>query len=140
MQEVETSMLKRFLVGVSIALTIAGVFYVAAVAILVRQLTIMDPLPSFMASYQLKRTGTYAEAERAFPEFVSETFPVGSNAKQAVALVTSQGFDVVSSPDSSLLRWTRRAGPCAEQYSIMIRQSSDGSIVEAAGQMHPACL
>jgi hypothetical protein len=94
-----------------------------------------------MADYQQKASDTYPQAKRAFSEFVGDTFPIGSNARQAVALITGQGFHVVSStPVSFQLLWTRHAGPCGEQYSIVIRQSEDGSIVEATGRLNPVCL
>jgi hypothetical protein len=134
-------MFKRFLIAFCIILTVTGAIYVAAIVGLVRGLMQADPYPPFMANYQLKATGTYVQAERAFSEFVSGTFPIGANAKQAVALLSSQGFDILSStPASFQLLWARHAGPCSERYSIAIRQSEDGSIVEAKGQLHPVCL
>jgi hypothetical protein len=134
-------MFRRFLIGFCIVLTVIGLIYVAAGAIFLHGLTRADPYPSFMADYQLKAPGAYVQAERAFTEFVGDTFPIGSNAKQAVALITRQGFHVVSStPVSFRLLWTCRAGPCDERYSILIRQSEGGSIVEATGRLSPVCL
>jgi hypothetical protein len=134
-------MLKRFLIGFCMVLTVIGLIYVAAGAIFLHGLTRADPYPSFMADHQPKAPGTYLRAERAFSEFVGNTFPMGSNAKRAVGLITSQGFHVVSStPVSFELLWTRRAGPCNERYSILIHQSENGSIVEATGRLSPVCL
>jgi hypothetical protein len=134
-------MFRRFLIGFCIVLAAIGAIYVAAYAGLVYALTRADPYPSFMADYQPKAPRTYVQAEHAFSEFVGDTFPIGSDAKQAVALTTSQGFEMVSStPVSFTLLWTRRAGPCSERYSIVIRQSESGSIVEATGQLNPVCL
>jgi hypothetical protein len=134
-------MFRRFLIGVCIVLTAIGLICLAAGAVFLHGLMRADPYPSFMSDYQLKAPRTYVQAERAFTEFVGDNFPMGSDAKQAVALITSQGFHVVSStPVGFQLIWTRRAGPCDERYSILIRQSEIGSIVEATGRLNPVCL
>jgi hypothetical protein len=134
-------MFGRFLIAFCTVLTAVGVIFVAAGARFLHELTRADPYPSFMADYELKAPGTYVQAERAFTEFVGDNFPMGSDAKQAVTLITSQGFQVVSStPLGFQLLWTRRAGPCDERYSIQIRQSELGSIVEATGRLNPVCL
>jgi hypothetical protein len=134
-------MFGRVIIGFCIILTVIGAVYVAAYAGFLIGLTRADPYPSFMLNYQLKAPGTYAQAERAFGEFVGDTFPIGSDAKQAVALITSQGFHIVSSTSVDFqLLWTRHAGPCDERYSIAIRQSEGGSIVEATGRLNPVCL
>jgi hypothetical protein len=89
-----------------------GAIYVAGFVGLLRGLTHADPYPPFMTDYQLKASRYYAQAEREFSEFVNDTFPIGSNAKQAVALLSSQGFDILSSsPASVQLLWARHAGP-----------------------------
>jgi hypothetical protein len=94
-----------------------------------------------MADYQLKAPRTYVQAGHTFGEFVSGNFPIRSDAKRAVALITSQGFRVVSSTSVSFqLLWIRRVGPCDERYSILIRQSEGGSIVEATSRLDPVCL
>jgi len=135
-------MFKRFLIAFCIVLTATGAIYVAAIVALFHGLTHADPYPPFMANYQrLRGEGTYMRAMRAFSEFVSDTFPIGSNAEQAVALITSQGFHILPSTAASFqLLWARHAGPCSERYFIVIRQGEDGSIVEAKGQLNPACL
>jgi hypothetical protein len=131
----------RFVIGFCIVLVVIGGICVSTYSSFLHGLARADPYPSFMADYQLKAPGTYLKADRAFNAFVGDTFPVGSDAKQAVALITSQGFQIVSStPVSFQLLWTRRAGPCNERYSIMIRQSEGGSIVEATGRVNPVCL
>jgi len=134
-------MFRRFLIEFCIVLTVTGAICVAVIVGLHRGLMHADPYPPFMANYQLKTTGTYMQAKRAFGEFVVDTFPIGSDAKQAVALITSQGFDILSStPVRFELLWARQAGPCSERFFIVIRQSEDGSIVEATGRLNPACL
>jgi hypothetical protein len=134
-------MFRRFVIGFGIVLAVTGLIYVAAVALSVHGLMSADPYPPFMTDYERKARRTYVQAERAFSEFVGDTFPIGSNAKQTVALITSQGFQVVSStPVGFELLWARHAGPCSERYSILIRQSDGGSIVEATGRLHPVCL
>ena len=95
-------MFRRFLIGFCVILTVIGAIYVATYAGFLRGLTSADPYPPFMADYRLKASGTYAQAERAFSEFVGNFFPIGSDAKQAVALITGQGFHVVSSTPVSL--------------------------------------
>jgi hypothetical protein len=134
-------MFGRSLIGFCVILAVIGVICVAASARLFHELTRADPYPPFMVDYRLKAPGTYVQAERAFTAFVGDAFPTGSDAKQAVALVTSQGFQVVSSTQAGFqLLWTRRAGPCDERYSILIRQSEAGSIIEATGRLNPVCL
>ena len=134
-------MFRRVLLGFCIVFTVIGVIYVAANASFLHGLTRADPYPLFMADYRLKTPGTYVQAKRAFSEFVGDTFPIGSDAKQAIALITGQGFQVVSSTSVSFqLLWTRHAGPCDERYLIVIRQSEGGSIVEATGRLNPVCL
>jgi hypothetical protein len=134
-------MFGRFLIALCTVLTMVGVIFVAAGALFLHGLMRADPYPSFMADYQLKAPGIYVQAERAFSEFVGDNFQIGSDAEQAVTLITSQGFQVVSStPLGFQLLWTRRAGPCDERYSILIRQSEIGSIVEATGLLQPVCL
>jgi hypothetical protein len=138
---VRTSVLRQYLIGFCIIFAFIGAVYVATIAGFLHGMKRADPYPPFMADYQLKKPGTYAEDDRAFNKFVGDTFPIGSNAKQAVALITSQGFDIVSSTTVSFsLLWARQAGPCSEHYLIMIRQSEDSSIVDATGRLNPACL
>jgi hypothetical protein len=100
----------------------------------------VDPYPTFMAGYEVKAPRTYAEAERAFNEFVKRAFPPRSDAKAAVALITSQGFHVVESTSNGFdLLWTRHAGPCDQYFSILIRENGDGSIFAATGELTPVC-
>jgi hypothetical protein len=140
--------MKRFLIETSrifpILVVICGViglsqlyFYYA----LSHGLTRADPYPAFMTELQPKGTRSYQQAEQMFSEFVVRTFPIGSNAKEAIVEITREGFRVMrSTPDSVELRWNRAAGPCSEQYFIMINQNADGVILKKTGNLHPVCL
>jgi hypothetical protein len=100
-----------------------------------------DPYPAFMADYASGPHRTYEEAERAFPEFVEKSFPVGSVAKDAVDRATVGGFKATQySTEATELIWNRRAGPCNEIYSIAIRQDTDRKISKVTGHLRPACL
>jgi hypothetical protein len=80
-----------------------------------------DPFPIFMTDYQLRRGHTYKEAERAFFDFVVKTFPIGSDAKAAIAQITRGGFRVIASgPESVELLWERKAGFCALSNATML--------------------
>jgi hypothetical protein len=100
-----------------------------------------DPYPAFMAGSQPRDTRSYQQAMHLFSESVVRTFPIGSNAKDAIAQITSEGFRVArSTPESVELLWNRSAGPCSEQYLIMIDQNADGAIAKTTGRLHPICL
>jgi hypothetical protein len=76
-----------------------------------------------------------------FSEFVVTTFPIGSDAKDAISQITKGGFEVTtSSSDSVELLWRRHAGPCNELYSIVVNQTADGTIAKITGRLHPTCL
>src|ERR1051326_2548955 len=122
------SPVRRFLIVLGVVLAGLAVIYGLGFALFVHALTRSDPYPTFMTDYQSSGPRTYDQAERRFSEFVVEAFPVGSNAKDAVARMTAAGFDVsTSSSDSVELRWRRHAGTCTEWYSIVVRQNADGT-------------
>jgi hypothetical protein len=100
-----------------------------------------DLCPAFMTDYEKRAARTYEEAERAFSDFVVETFPTGSDAKAAIAKIAGGGFQVARSASGSVeLFWQRHAGPCSEQYSIIVSQDGDGRIANIVGKLRPICL
>ena len=113
----------------------------AGLAVFAYAWTRADPFPTFMADYQLRKSHSYPEAVRAFSEFVVRAFPIGSDAKDAIAQINKGGFQVTTSgSDSVELLWKRRAGPCNELYSIVVNPSANGRIAKIAGQLQPVCL
>ena len=98
-----------------------------------------DPYPTFMADYSL---GGYSEeAKRSFSDFVVRTFPVGSDAKDAIAQITKSDFQVTASTSEAVeLRWNRHNGPCGEVYSIVINRDANGAIARAVGKLRPICF
>ncbi len=76
----------------------------------------------------------------SFNEFIRSTFPLGADAKEAVALMTREGFRVSTSEDSLKLTWDRVGGGCRVIYLISVRQDDDGRIAEINGQLNPICL
>jgi hypothetical protein len=104
-------------------------------------LTHADPYPAFMMDYLPAGSHSYQEAARKFSEFVVKTLPPGSDAKEAIAQITSGGFEVkTSSSDSIELLWRRHAGPCSELYSIVVNPTADGSIAKITSRFQPICL
>jgi len=94
-----------------------------------------------MTDYQLKGSGSYQEAARNFSQFVVKTFPIGSDAKDAIAQAARGGFQLTTSTSDSIeLVWKRHAGPCGETYLIVIDQNADGTIAKTTGRLHPICL
>ena len=133
--------MRRFLI-VS-ALLFAGSIGLCGVGlvVLVYAWTRADPFPTFMADYESRKSHSYPEAVRAFSEFVASTFPIGSDAKDAIAQINRGGFQLTTSgSDSVELFWKRRAGPCNERYSIVINPSANGKIAKIVGRLQPACL
>lgn len=51
-------------------------------------LTRSDPYPTFMTDYLLGGSRSYEEAKRPVSNFVVTTFPIGSDAKDAIAQIT----------------------------------------------------
>jgi hypothetical protein len=139
----------RFLVVLGIVLLVAAAIYRGAVFLFSHALT-PDPYPEFMSDYlqmrrdyvQMRRSPpTNQEDERTFSEFVAKTFPIGSNAKDAIAQAGRGGFRQITSTSHSVqLLWTRRAVICHEDYSIIIDQSADGMVAKATGRRHVICL
>jgi hypothetical protein len=136
--------MKRFLIVSSIVFAILIVVYGVIWSVqsyLFYALTRLDPYPAFMTDSQLSDIRSYQELERKFSEFVVRTFPIGSNAKDAILQITREGFQVTNStPDSVVLHWNRAAGPCSEHYLIVINRNADGVIVKTTGSLRPICL
>jgi hypothetical protein len=113
----------------------------AGLALFGYALTRADPYPAFMRDYLPKGSHSYQEAALTFSEFVVRTFPIGSDAKDAISKITKGGFEVTTSnSDSVEFLWKRQAGPCNERYSIAVNQTADGTIAKITGRLHPACL
>jgi hypothetical protein len=99
-----------------------------------------DPYPTFMSDYQLEGY-SYEGAQREFSDFVVRTFPVGSDAKGAIAQITKSDFQVIASTSEAVeLRWNRHNGPCGEVYSIVISRDANGAIARAVGKLRPICF
>jgi hypothetical protein len=99
-----------------------------------------DPYPTFMTDSQLEGY-SYEGAKRAFSDFVVRIFPVGSDAKDAIAQITKSDFQVTASTSEAVeLRWNRHNGPCSDQYSIVISRDANGAIARVVGQLRPICF
>jgi hypothetical protein len=134
-------MMSRFLVAYGLVLAILGVIYGVAAARFIDALTRADPYPVFMADYRLNVPDTYQKAKDNFDRFVRKTFPIGSNAKDAITQIIRDGFQVATpAADTVRLVWNRSAGPCREEFSILIRQSDAGMIADITGRLNPICL
>jgi hypothetical protein len=132
---------KRILIVVALTLASAVVVCGAGVTLFSYALTRSDPYPTFMTEQQPKGARSYEEAARTFSELVAKSFPVGSDAKNAIAQITGGGFGVTKSDTESVeLLWKRHAGPCSEWYSIVVGQNADGTITKINGRLHPICL
>jgi hypothetical protein len=132
---------KRIWIAAALTLASAVVVCGAGVTFFSYALTRSDPYPAFMTEQQPKSSRSYEEAARTFSELVAKSFPVGSDAKNAIAQITGGGFEVIKSGSESVEPlWKRHAGPCSEWYSIVVGQNADGTIAEINGQLHPICL
>jgi hypothetical protein len=132
-------MTKRLLPALGATLALAGIIYAGVAAILLHGLTTADPYPLFMADYHPPRF--YADLESSFYHFVTRRFPVGSNAQDAIAKISLEGFRAnASTPDLYSFTWFRHAGPCTEIYSIELRENSDGIIAQITGRCPHHCL
>jgi hypothetical protein len=130
-------MTKRVLLILGAIFVLAGVLY-GGTAILLHALTMVDPFPPFMADYA---NGSYAEAESPFHRFITQRFPVGSNAQDAIAKIGLERFRVfASTPGLYRFTWDRHAGICGEHYSIVLRENSDGTIAKISGRKQTRCL
>ena len=133
--------MKRFLIVVALTLVSAVVLYGAGVILFGYALTRSDPYPTFMAEQQSESSRSYEEAKRMFSELVVKSFPIGSDAKNAIAQIMGGGFGVIKSGSESVeLLWRRHAGPCSELYSIIVSQNADGTIAKINGRLNPICL
>ena len=128
----------RLLLGCCAILTMMGIVYVIGMVIMVHGLTTLDPFPPFMTDYQ---PNGYLQAEPRFNEFVGKTFPIGSDAQDAIAKIAREGFAVAElAPDTWQLDWNRHAGPCSEHYLIIILQRDNRMIAEITGRLGLSCL
>jgi hypothetical protein len=133
--------MRRFLITSGVVLAICGAGLAIFSYAFLRLLTSADPYPTFLTDYQSSAPRSYEEAVRSFSEFVVRAFPAGSDAKDAIAQITSGGFEVrASNPDSVELLWKRHAGPCSEWYWIVVDKKADGTIAKTTGRLHPFCL
>ena len=83
-------------------------------------LTRSDPYPTFMTDYLLGGSRSYEEAKRPVSNFVVTTFPIGSDAKDAIAQITKGGFEVTtSSSDSVELLWRRHAATVTSYIRLL---------------------
>src|SRR5215831_663719 len=73
-----------------------------------------DPYRGFMRNYELKCSrSAHQEPACTFSTFAVETFPIGSDVKDAIALSTAAGFQLIKSgSDSVELLWSRHTGLC----------------------------
>lgn len=110
-----------------------GIIWAGGFALLLHNLTTVDPYPAFMPDY--------ARGETGFDQFVARTFPVGSNAQDAIAKIRLWGLRGGGSKAGSYqFFWIRHAGFCGEDYSIILRENSDGTIAEISGWKQTRCL
>ena len=131
---------RRLVIVLAVLIACPVIVYGAFTVSFVYALRQSDPYPTFMADYVPKSSRTYEEAKRRFSDFVTGTFPIGSDMSDAVAQITKGGFQVTGSTSKSVkLVWNRRAGPCSEEYSIVVGDAA-GKIAEIAGRLHPICL
>jgi len=133
------SMTRGLLLILAVPLALAGVKYIIAPVVLFHAVTTADSYPSFMADFHPPRL--YADLGRSFDEFIRRRFPVRSNAQDAMAKISLEGFRVVSSREGlQRFIFNHHAGPCGEYYSIALRQNSDSTIAEISGEVNVHCL
>jgi hypothetical protein len=132
---------RRFLVVSGVIFAGLVLILGAGVARFGHALTHADAYPAFMMNYLPAGSHSYQEAARTFSEFIVKNFPPGSDAKDAIAQITSDRFEVtMSHSDSVELLWRRHAGPCSELYSIVVNPTAAGTIAKIDGRLHPVCL
>jgi hypothetical protein len=137
----EAQVRRGLIVVVVLVFIVPIIIYIAPMLLLAYAVSGADPYPAFMADYQAMRSGSYDVAERAFPDFIARKFPIGSDRSDAIAQITKGGFAVTkSTPEMVELRWNRHAGPCSEQFSIVINGGADGMIAGTGGRLQPICL
>ena len=133
--------MRRFLMVSGVMFAGLVVIYTGGLALFGYALMRPDPYPVFMSDYLPKGSPSYQEAALTFSEFVVRTFPIGSDAKDAISQITKGGFEVkTSSSDSVELLWKRQAGPCNERYSIVVNHTADATIAKITGLLHTDCL
>jgi hypothetical protein len=134
-------MLRRIFIVFGALLVVLVILCAGTIALLSYSLTRLDDYPAFMA--ELKHSDhprTYDQAELAFSEFVTRNFPIGSSADEAIAKISGGGFSATSHSDPVVLVWKRAAGPCSEQYSIVVVKDAAGRIANISGKLYPYCL
>jgi hypothetical protein len=132
-------MTKRILFGLAIVLAGCAIYIVGSAALF--RSSRLDAYPPFMAGIQPTPPYVYEDVRKAFSRFVAERFPVGSDARGAVAQITGNGFSLVrSKPMETYLLWKRSAFPCTEEYRIIVQANEDGSILKIDGKLIPICL
>jgi hypothetical protein len=131
----------RFLIAL-LGIVLLGAAVIGAAFL--HALTSADPYRGFMRNYEDQLKGSrpaHQEAARPFAAFVAETFPIGSDAKSAIAEATRGGFQLTKSDSDSVeLLWRRHAGPCGQLYFIVIDRNADGTIAKTTGRIHWICL
>lgn len=134
--------MRRVLIVLGVLFATSVVIFGAGMAFFYYALTRLDPYPTWMANYLPQGTHSYEQVAGTFSEFVVKTFPIGSDAKNAIGQITESGFRVIKSSSESVeLLWRRRAGPvCDELYLIVIKQTADGTITKITGHLQPICL
>ncbi len=132
---------RRGLIVLAVVFLAPVIIYVASIVLFAIAMGSADPFPAFMADYQAMRNGTDQAAERAFPVFIARTFPIGSDKNDAIARMRKGGFKITkSTPEAVGLLWGRHAGPCSEQYSVVINSDANGKIAGIAGRLSTTCL
>jgi hypothetical protein len=139
--ELETEVRRGLIVLAVLVVAVPSILYVAPGLVLACAIRGADPFPAFMADYHPKGSWTYAEAERAFPDFHCQDVSSRLRQKRCDCAGHQRGFEITGSNSEAVkLRWNRHAGPCSEQYSIVIDGDADGRIAGIVGELHPICL
>jgi hypothetical protein len=111
---------RRFLIVSGVIFAALVVIYSAGLALFGYALTRADSYPTFMMNYLPKGSHSYQEAALTFFEFVVRTFPIGSDAKDAIAQIAKGGFEVTtSSSDSVELLWRRHAATVTSYIRLL---------------------
>jgi hypothetical protein len=133
--------MRRFLIVAALLSVGLVAVYGVGLTFFLHGLASADSYPTFMTDYQHAGPRSYEEARHSFFDFVVKTFPIGSDAKYAIAQITRGGFQITrSDSDAVEMIWKRHAGPCTELYSIVISRDVDGMIAKGIGRLQPICL
>ena len=131
---------KPILIVLAVLLAGSALVHWAALAFS-RAMMSADPYPAFMAEYDAGRSRSYEDAKRAFSDFVTKTFPVGSDAGNAIAQIIEGGFQAeIQASESSRFTWKRHSGPCSEWYTIGVKEDAGRRIAGITGRLQPVCL